>query len=213
MPDKFAMRLGAIILAGGRSVRMGQPKELLPFGGDTLLGRTCATLLGCCDPVLVLARDDAQRLPPLPAAVTVRHDETPGGGPLPGLAHGLQWLAAEHGFTPDDAALLTGCDLPFLTARAVAWLAGQLGDADLVMPHPADGPQPLAAIYRLRTLPMVRAWLAAGIGSPRQLAEQPGARKLTAAQLAAFDPGPAFLQNVNTPAEYQAALARLTRQR
>lgn len=211
MPDKFAMRLGAIILAGGRSVRMGQPKELLPFGGDTLLGRIGTTLCASCDPVLVLARDRAQKLPPLPTAITVHHDRTPGGGPLPGLAHGLRWLAQEHGFGTEDAALLTGCDLPFLSAVVIAWLRSQLGDADLVMPHTANGPHPLAAIYRLRTLPTIERWLLAGTGSPRQLAGEPGARQLNQEQVAAFDPTLGFLQNINTPADYQAALTRLAR--
>lgn len=211
MPDKFAMRLGAIILAGGRSVRMGQPKELLPFDGDTMLGRACRQLRGCCEPVLVLAREAGQLLPPLPDGVHVRCDDGPGGGPLPGLAHGLRWLAAAHGFTADDAAVLTGCDLPFLDAAAVRWLADQLGDGDLVMPRTADGLQPLAAIYRLRTLALVEPWLAAGTGSPSRLAEvAPGARILTADRLAAFDPQLRFVRNVNTPADYQAALALIS---
>ena len=59
------MILGSIILAGGRSRRMGRPKESLPFAGSTLLGHTVDVLLDCTFPVVVVARDQEQELPPI----------------------------------------------------------------------------------------------------------------------------------------------------
>ena len=55
-PEKGSMQIGAIILAGGRSRRMGKPKESLPIGDTTLLGRTSEVLLDCAFPVVVVAR-------------------------------------------------------------------------------------------------------------------------------------------------------------
>ncbi len=206
MPDKNGMRIGAIILAGGRSERMGRPKESLPLRGDTLLGHALSSLAGCADPLLVIARDDAQQLPPLPVGVTRIHDEHPGIGPLAALVTGLRWLAAHAGFAPTDAAFATACDQPFLTADAVRWLTGRLGTHDLVMPRVGERLQPLCAIYRLAVLPFAERLLATGTVTPRSLAAADGARVLEEHEVRAFDPSLRFLQNLNTPEDYRRAL-------
>src|SRR5688572_28406934 len=108
MPDKVAMRLCAIILAGGRSTRMGRAKDSLPFHGNTLLGRVAATLAACAAPVVVVARDPAQTLPPLPAGCELVCDERQEQGSLAGLAAGLRHVQSRA-----DAALLAACDQPF----------------------------------------------------------------------------------------------------
>lgn len=59
---------------------MGKPKESLPFGEVTLLGHVCATLHHCTDPVVVIARDGEQVLPPLPANTQVTVDLSPKQG-------------------------------------------------------------------------------------------------------------------------------------
>lgn len=209
MPDKLAMRLGAIILAGGRSTRMGRAKDSLPFGDNTLLGRVAGTLAACTSPVVVVARDAAQALPPLPAGTGLVFDEQPGQGPLAGLATGLRHLRDRGALGPHDAALLAACDQPFWTADAVRWLAAQLAaapQAPLVMPFAGGALQPLAAVYRLAVLPSIDAMLQRGKRAPHDLAALPGARTLTEAELRAFDPALRFLQNVNTPEEYERAL-------
>ena len=197
------MRLGAIILAGGRSSRMGRPKDSLPFGATTLLGHVAGTLASCTAPVVIVARDAQQVLPPLPAGCELAHDERPGEGPLSALATGLRRLQGRA-----DAALLAACDQPFWSAAAVRWLLAQLGTAPLVMPSAGGELQPLAAIYRVDLLPHVDAMVARGVRSPRDLAALPAARTLAEADVRAFDPELRFLQNVNTPADYDAARAR-----
>lgn len=206
MPDKIAMRLGAIILAGGRSTRMGRPKESLPFGGDSLLGTLATTLASCCEPVVVVARDAAQPLPPLPAGIARTHDGEPGAGPLAGLLAGLQWLQHHAGFGAADAAFAIGCDHPWLTAEAVRWLASRLDGHAAVMPRVDDFLQPLCAVYRSSTAPTFTSLLAAGNAGPRDLAAIAGIRIVEAAELRTLDPDLRFLRNVNTPADYAAAL-------
>ncbi len=203
------MRLGALILAGGRSVRMGRPKEFLPFGDETMLGRVARQLTAACQPVLVLARDAEQVLPPLPASCSRLADERPDAGPLAGLAIGLRELQERHGFGDDDALLLTGCDLPWLSTAAVGWLLQRLGAADLVMPRAAGTLHPLAAIYRLRTATAVQSALSTGAGTPRALLATCRAAVVDEPELRTFDHELRFLANVNTPAEHSAALAAL----
>jgi molybdopterin-guanine dinucleotide biosynthesis protein A len=199
------MRLAAIILAGGRSTRMGRSKDSLPFAGTTLLAHTCATVAACASPVVVVARDAAQVLPELPASVMRTHDAIADRGPLLGLAAGLRWLATTGGLGPDDAAFVSACDHPFLTTAAVRAIAGALAEHDVVMPHAAGFLQPLCAVYRVRVLPAVDELVRAGIVSPRELGSLPGALRLAEPELRAIDPTLAFLRSIDTPADYDAA--------
>ncbi len=195
------MLIGAIILAGGRSRRMGKPKESLPFGDGTLLGHTSEMLLSCAYPVVVVARSPDQDLPPLPLEVDVLHDDEPDQGPLYGLCAGLRHLR-----TQCDAAFTTGCDAPFLTSAAVSWLADQLGEHEIVMPRVGGILQPLCSIYRCRILPRVEELLAGGVRKPRTLADELPTRILDDEELRRFDPELSLLRGINTPEEYEATL-------
>lgn len=206
MPDKERMRLGAIILAGGRSARMGRPKDALPFAGAPLLARIAAALAPGCAPVVVVARDGAQELPPLPAGVLRAADELPGRGPLAGIQAGLRRLGAA-GFAADDAAFVVACDHPFVDAAFARFLAARLGDADAAMPERDGRSEPLCAVYRLRCLPRIDALLAAGDAGPSRLFDDRAAR-VGEVELRAFAPDLRPLVDVDTAADYDAARRR-----
>src|ERR671910_436371 len=75
-----------IVLAGGRSRRVGTPKAWLDWHGSTLLRRACGIVArGTSGPVLVV-RAPGQELPPLPDGVRVVEDAREGQGPLPAAA-------------------------------------------------------------------------------------------------------------------------------
>ena len=86
------MTLGAVILCGGQSRRMGQPKAWLPFGRERLLQRVVRLVSTAAEHVAVVAAP-GQELPPLPASVVLARDPVRGKGPLQGLAAGLAALA------------------------------------------------------------------------------------------------------------------------
>ncbi|MGE3171451.1 MAG: molybdenum cofactor guanylyltransferase [Planctomycetota bacterium] len=199
------MLVGSLVLAGGRSRRMGKPKESLPFGSSTLLGHTVELMLHCTWPVLVVGRDKEQELPPLPLEAEVVLDDAPGKGPLWAIATGMRRLQKGGDLSGSDAVFVTGCDAPFLTADAVAWLCGQLGDQQAVMPRVGDTLQPLCAIYRLDCLPVIEQLLKDGVDTPRTLADKVPTRVPDEAVLRRFDPELKFLRNLNTPEEYDAA--------
>ena len=115
------MLLGSLVLTGGQSRRMGRPKEFLPWRGSALLSHIVYRLLDCTNPVLVVARDPSQVLPPLPCECEVIFDREPGAGPLAAIETGL--LALDGAC---DCALVTTCDQPFLNREAIAWLAHRL---------------------------------------------------------------------------------------
>lgn len=200
------MLLGSVVLAGGRSRRMGRPKESLPIAGSTLLGLAVERLLLTTHPVVVLARDDAQELPPLPVECEIAYDRSAGAGPMRALRDALQLHQGRC-----DAVLVTGCDYPFLDEPAIAWLASQIGAHDAVVPKANGRLQPLCAIYRTTLLPRVEELVQAGVDTIRTVAEEPGAHVLDEDTLRRFDPELRFLRNVNDPASYEAAVAELGR--
>lgn len=200
------MLLGGLILAGGRSRRMGRPKESLPLGDTTMLAHQCRTLLGCCDDVVVVGRDREQPLPTLPPGVATAFDDTPDQGPLAALAAGLRHLRDVAGYADDDAAMTTGCDQPYLDATTVRWLLARLGTADLLMPRALGRLQPLTAIYRVGMLPIAADLLARGRRRPRELAAAVEHAAIAGeAELREHDPELRCLRNLNHIADYEAA--------
>lgn len=203
MPDKLAMRLGGLILAGGRSRRMGRPKESLPICDTTMLGWQCRTMLACTEVVVAVGREPDQQLPQLLPEVDVATDELPGEGPLAAIAAGLRRLRDVHGFSASDAAMAVGCDQPFLTAETVRWLHQHLGDADLLMPRAHQKLQPLTAIYRIRVLDKALEMLDRGVRRPRMLAAETNSHVLEEPELRKHDSELRFLSNLNHPEDYE----------
>ena len=61
------MNCGALILCGGESRRMGEPKAWLPFGRERMLQRVARLVAVAAEPIVVVAGPN-QQLPPLPGA-------------------------------------------------------------------------------------------------------------------------------------------------
>jgi molybdopterin-guanine dinucleotide biosynthesis protein A len=195
------MTPGAVILCGGESRRMGQPKAWLRFGDERMLQRIVRLVGLVARPVAVVAAP-GQDLPPLPSSVTVVRDAVQGRGPLQGLAAGLR--ALPEGV---ELAYASGTDVPFFEPGWVRRLEGLIGDADLAIPVCDGRHHPLAALYRRATaLPAIDALLAADRLRPVFLMERLRTREVTAEELEPADPGLRTLRNLNTPADYEAAL-------
>jgi len=203
------MRLGGLILAGGRSRRMGRPKESLPIANTTMLDWQCRTLLSCTEVVVTVGRDHRQPLPQIPAEVDVTVDELPGEGPLAAIVAGLRRLRDHPGFGDRDAAMTVGCDQPFLTAKTVHWLRDLIGDADVLMPQANHKLQPLTAIYRIAALEPAQRLLANGTRRPREIAAATKSRIVTEDELRQHDPQLRFLRNLNSPEDYDAVRGQL----
>ncbi len=194
-------RVGGIILCGGRSSRMGTPKAWLPVGGEPLLARVARVVAGAVHPgPVVVVAAPGQDVPPLPPEFEIVRDEVEDRGPLGGLAAGLDALAGRA-----DAAYLSACDVPFLTAAFVRRVAAGLDGTSAAVPFADGRPHPLAAAYPLAVLPVVRSQLAAGRLRLTDLFALVPTRFLAADHFADTDPGLRSVVNVNTPAEYERA--------
>lgn len=135
--------VGAVVLAGGRSSRMGEPKALLEWHGSTLLRRVVGLASRGCEGPVVVVRAAGQELPDLPPAVRVLDDEQQGRGPLQGVAAGLAALQDEV-----EHAFVCAADLPFLHPRFVRRVVRAVEGRDVAIPVVGGFRQPLAAAYR-----------------------------------------------------------------
>ena len=197
------MRRGAIILCGGKSSRMGRAKAALPFGPELMLQRVVRLIGETVDSVnIVVVAAAGQSLPELPVGVTVAHDSREYRGPLEGLATGLSALADRV-----DAAYATGCDVPLLVPALVDFMFQSLGDHDVVVPRDGEYHHPLAAVYRPRVLAKIQELLAADRLRPRFLFDEVDTWEILVDELRGVDPELLTLRNLNSPEDYEAALA------
>ena len=189
--------LYGLVLTGGRSTRMGRDKATLEYGGQPQADRAFDLLTGVCERVFVSARADQAALPGRAGKPQI-HDINDSGGPAVGILSALR----AH---PDAAWLVLACDLPFLTAGVLAALVADRNSARPATAFQSSGdglPEPLCAIYEPAFLPVLEAFRAGGLKCPRKMLI-----KLDLPLLRLPDPG--ALDNVNEPAEFAKASARL----
>ncbi|HEX2102364.1 MAG TPA: NTP transferase domain-containing protein [Solirubrobacteraceae bacterium] len=199
-----------IVLAGGRSSRMGTPKAALEWHGSTLLRRVVGIVARAVDGPVVVVRAPGQELPTLPEDVEVVQDAREGRGPLQGLAAGL---AAVREAAP--VAYASSTDVPLLHPRFVRRVVAAIDDeVDVALPHVGGFPQPLAAAYRTALADTIERLIAEDRMRPAFLFEACRVRRLDQAALlddpalAALDPALDSVLNLNEPGDYEAARGR-----
>lgn len=190
-----------IVLAGGRSTRMGRAKALLPLGDRPLVGHVVAALAAVVDEIVVVAAP-GQRLPRLEA--TVVEDRVAYQGPMSGIRNGMAAVRAPVSF-------VAPCDCAFLSPALVSHLLECAAAFDVVVPRWGQRLQPLHAVYRPSVAPLLDEALASGERRPAALFGRLRTRVVEEDEIRACDPEGLSFLNINTPADYREALGRLSR--
>jgi len=181
---------GAIVLAGGKSSRMGQDKSLLPFGERPLVQRVVDQLRPLFDEV-ILGADKPERFAFL--GLKIVPDELPDQGPLMGIVSCLSKARFDLNF-------VTGCDVPSQHADLIMKMLMEANGVDVVMPRSADGRlEPLFAVYRKSVIAPCRSLLADG---KRRITELLPLIRVNYIKMPDAD----WYRNINTIEEYRAAL-------
>lgn len=188
----------AIVLAGGKSSRMGSPKALLLFDDTPLIVHIVAMLRRLFAEVIVVAAP-GQDLPTLPA--TVIRDEVAHQGPVGGIYYGLTAARKDVGF-------VTACDSAFLSARLITHLLSEIEEHDVVVPHWQGRFQPLHAVYRRSVAPLLQEQLARGELRPIFLFDKVRTHRIDEDEIRRFDPDGSSFFNMNTPEDYAEARRR-----
>lgn len=186
----------AVVLAGGKSSRMGQDKSLLAFGGQPLVQRIVQQLVPLFEEVIV--GGDPDRLAFL--ACQVVSDEKPDQGPLMGIVSCL----AKSGH---DLNFVTACDIPEMNAGLIATLVSRASEVDVAIPRSDSGQlEPLFAVYRKSVIGPARRLLAA---SKRAVVDLIPLVRVEFVQMPEGD----WYRNLNTMRDYKDALNREERRR
>jgi molybdopterin-guanine dinucleotide biosynthesis protein A len=200
-----------LILAGGRSARMGRDKAWLDLDGMPLVERVARQLLPLAGEILFSANDPApfaDLVARLPVPGRVVRDIFADAGPLAGLHAGLAAASFE-------TALAVATDMPFVAHGVVEEMVGLCDEPDAVVPRlAAQGygepqPEPLHAVYRKTCLPAIEAALAANRRRVVSFLPDVNVCYVDEPLLRAIDPDLTSFRNVNTPEEWAAAQATL----
>jgi len=140
----------AIILAGGKSQRMGCDKAMLPFAHQPLIQSVISVIQPLFPATIISVREYRPeiRLPQI-------CDRQADGGPLMGLLSAMSDIKTSWAF-------VVGCDMPFVSSALVQQLATQRFQQQAVIPMVHGQLQPLSAFYARSCIPLMRASFSLG---------------------------------------------------
>jgi molybdenum cofactor guanylyltransferase len=147
------MSASGIVLAGGRSLRMGQDKTLLYFQNETLIRRIVKELQSVVNEVIIASNQTAKYNID---GVSEVPDVYQNKGPLGGLHAGL--LAVKS-----DYAFVTAGDMPFFTAELATYLMARKDGYDAIVPQIRGNWEPLCAVYSRNCIGPIKDCLQADI--------------------------------------------------
>jgi molybdopterin-guanine dinucleotide biosynthesis protein A len=187
-----------VVLAGGRSTRMGFNKALLEFDGARLIERLVWTIRPLFREIAIVANDaDTYAYLGLP----IWPDRIPGKGALGGI-----YTAVFHSSFPQTFCI--ACDMPFPHPTVIASLRDLAPGYDVVVPRTANGYQPLHAVYSKTCLPSMEAMIRADRLKIDRLFPVVRLRTVEEHELRPLDPSLLCFVNVNTREEMEAAVQR-----
>lgn len=191
----------AYILAGGESSRMGRNKALIEVGGEAVIERTARLVGEVFEECIVVGPKTVFT----GFGMKCVEDDWPGAGPLGGIATVLRATRAEWN-------LVVACDLPYLTRVWLDYLMqrAKASAADAVVPENTIGAEPLCAMYRKRGEVIIRAALERGVRKVTEGLAGLMIERIAPGQWKPFDSDGMLFKNMNTPADYEEARARLS---
>jgi molybdopterin-guanine dinucleotide biosynthesis protein A len=181
-----------IILAGGKSTRIGASKPQLKIGDSYLIDRVLDTLSQFTSSILIVTTEGQIDLAKsaTPRARIVK-DIYPGKGPLGGIYTGL--MHAETSYS-----LVVGCDMPFLNSGLIKYLIDGASGYAAVAPKLGWMIQPLHAIYSKSGVPSIEALIREDQLQIIKLFNLVNTRYVTEKEIDQFDPDHLSFLNINT---------------
>ena len=192
-----------VLLAGGKSRRMGEDKRYLVVGEQTLLERGLGVLRSMFHEVLVVIAQDSA---PLDIDARIVRDLVPDCGSLGGIYTGLTQATTPYIFA-------VACDMPFLNQAVITQFTNRRDTADIVMARLATRLHPMHALYGKGCLPAMEQMIVARQLKIQELVSHASLRVqyVTEADLLSIDPSWRSFHNVNTPEDLEAACSLLAR--
>ena len=191
-----------IVLAGGKSQRMGKDKRFLMVGGEPMVARAiaiCETLFD--DIVIVTAVPETL----IKTSHRVVHDIEPDCSALGGIYTGLSYASLHYGF-------VLACDMPWVSPSVVRFLIERVYEHkavgyDVVIPRRDFGLEPTHAVYSKRCIPFLKKMIESRDFAIQKLCDVDdlSIRYVSSEEMHTFDPQGRSFVNVNTPSDLERA--------
>ncbi|NER30645.1 MAG: molybdenum cofactor guanylyltransferase [Symploca sp. SIO1C4] len=153
----------ALVLAGGKSSRMGQDKALISWEGIPMLTRVTQTAATCCQQVYIMTPWPSRYRAVVSECCQFLEESNPGQGPLAALAQGFTQIS---GKSSSDWILLLACDLPCLQTRLIQTWISHLNElapeTKALVPQQQGRWEPLCGFYRLGAQPNLQHFIQQG---------------------------------------------------
>lgn len=204
MPKPFhpESNLGAIVLCGGKSTRLGIDKTQLIFHGQTFLERVVCQVEKVCHPVILVGDADFSQHQ-LPPNVQWATDENPHCGPLEGIRVGLAKLAPQV-----DFAFVTSCDVPLIKPELIRFLFHEISDHEAVVPVSEERIFGMTAIYQTKLHEKIDQRIQSGQLRVSELATSFQTRQIAVDSLREIDSELDSMTNINSAIDYFNLLKR-----
>ena len=197
--------ISALILAGGKSRRLGKDKRLLIYKKDPLILRALRSAKSVSQEVYVLisTKEDEEVLSPLLVDALFILDSSPGSGPLAALAGALSVISGDY-----DYVLLLSADYPLITGefllRMKGFLEKEKTKPDVLIPLFEDAPQVTCAFYRRSIAEGLQRAFEQGERSLRRWVEsrEKGVKYIKEETWTEWESRTVFF-NLNTPEDYE----------
>ena len=197
--------IGYIVLAGGKSKRLGRNKINEVIGDTTLLTRVITVLSAFKGTIIIVTAEDST----IPDTFTypkikMVHDLYPGKGMIGGIITGLS-------VSKNYYNLVVACDMPFLNPDLLRYMISITEDNDLVAYKNKNELEPLHAIYSKNCLPILKEIMQNNLRIFEML-DRIKVRYLSSMEINRYDPKNISFFNVNTEADLRIAnnIARKT---
>jgi len=192
----------SIVLAGGKSIRLGREKALEKVKGRPLIQLVIDRLSSLGNEIMVVT-SQINTLPDL--GVKKVTDIYPNKGPLGGIYSGL--MAA-----PCFYSLVVGCDMPLLNVALLRHIMELSPGFDVVIPRVNDNVEPLHAVYSKNCLATIEAALKRNRLQIQGFFHQVKVKYIEDAELKKFDPEHLSFFNINSESDLERAQALLEKE-
>jgi len=188
----------SIILAGGKSSRLGRSKALQAIGGKSLI-QWVVDRLALLSTEIIIATAHGEAIS-FSSAVKIKTvaDIYPGKGPLVGIYSGL--IASSS-----SRAIVVGCDTPFLSAGLLEYMTQICSTFDIVVPRIKNKLEPLCAVYSKNCSGLIQGLLEQDELRIRKLFSMVKVKYVEEDEINRFDPEHLSFFNINSQDDLERA--------
>jgi len=193
------LETSCIVLAGGKSLRLGYDKVLETIGNTSLLERVISRVSLLSSEVIIVTANEPTNLELVDyPKLRILCDTYPGKGPIGGIYTGLATSTSFYN-------LVVASDMPFLNQNLLHYMIQLSANFDLVVPRVGNLVEPLHAVYTKKCLATIEQMIKQDKLSVNQLFHLVKTRYVEAEEIERFDPKHLSFFNINTKADLKRA--------